>query len=71
MSFLALDVGNTRLKWALFDSPKPRATLIDQGAVFLENIDRLGDNEWRQLSAPSQMLGCIVDRKSTRLNSSH
>jgi len=39
MSFLALDVGNTRLKWALFDSPKPRATLIDHGAVFLENID--------------------------------
>ena len=66
MSFLALDVGNTRLKWALFDSPKPRATLIDQGAVFLENIDRLGDNEWRQLSAPSQMLGCIVAGEAIR-----
>ena len=66
MSFLALDVGNTRLKWALFDSPKPRATLIDQGAVFLENIDRLGDNEWRQLSAPTQMLGCIVAGEAIR-----
>jgi len=66
MSFLALDVGNTRLKWALFDSPKPRATLIDHGAVFLENIDRLGDNEWRNLVAPTQMLGCIVAGEAIR-----
>ena len=66
MSFLALDVGNTRLKWALFDSPKPRSTLIDQGAVFLENIDRLADNEWRNLSAPTQMLGCIVAGEAIR-----
>lgn len=66
MSFLALDVGNTRLKWALFDSPKPRATLLDHGAVFLENIDRLGDNEWRNLATPRQSLGCIVAGEAIR-----
>jgi type III pantothenate kinase len=66
MSFLALDVGNTRLKWALFDSPKPQANLIEHGAVFLENIDRLADNEWRDLVTPTQMLGCIVAGEAIR-----
>jgi len=66
MSFLALDVGNTRLKWALFDSPQPRANLIEHGAVFLENIDRLSDNEWRTIPAPTQMLGCIVAGEAIR-----
>ena len=63
MTFLALDVGNTRLKWAQYDSPKPGATLLAQGAVFLENIDKLADDEvgdWRNIPTPSRILGCIV-----------
>jgi type III pantothenate kinase len=60
MSLLALDVGNTRLKWALFESPKPSATLIAHGAEFLENIDKLADGAWSELPEPSQILGCIV-----------
>ncbi len=60
MSFLAIDVGNTRLKWALYDSPRPGAGLRAQGAEFLENIDKLADTGWAALPAPDRMLGCAV-----------
>ncbi len=60
MTFLALDVGNTRLKWAQYDAPAVGAKLLAHGAVFLENIDRLAEDEWRSLPAPSAILGCIV-----------
>ncbi len=60
MSFLAIDVGNTRLKWAQYTSPKPGATLLNHGAVFLETIDDLAEKEWRALPAPGSMLGCVV-----------
>ncbi len=60
MTFLALDVGNTRLKWAQYASPAAGASLLGQGAVFLENIDKLADEEWNNLPAPSRILGCIV-----------
>ncbi len=60
MTFLALDVGNTRLKWAQYDAPAVGAKLLAQGAVFLENIDRLAEDEWRSLPTPSAILGCVV-----------
>ncbi|MDP1741437.1 type III pantothenate kinase [Polaromonas sp.] len=60
MTFLALDVGNTRLKWAQYAAPVAGAPVLAQGAVFLENIDKLADEEWRNLPAPSRILGCIV-----------
>ena len=60
MAFIALDVGNTRLKWAMYDAPHPRAQLLAHGAVFLENIDKLADDEWGKLPVPDRMLGCIV-----------
>ncbi len=60
MSFLALDVGNTRLKWGLFDAPRPGAHLLAHGAVFLETIDTLAEADWRTLPAPSSLLGCVV-----------
>jgi type III pantothenate kinase len=60
MSFLAIDIGNTRLKWAQYSSPQPGAALLAHGAVFLETIDTLADNEWRTLHAPASMLGCVV-----------
>ena len=66
MTFLAIDVGNTRLKWALFDTPHPGATILQQGAEFLDNIDRLSDGEWAKLPQPSCMLGCIVASDSVR-----
>jgi type III pantothenate kinase len=60
MSFLAIDVGNTRLKWALYASPQPGAVLLAQGAVFLETIDSLAETDWKALPPPSSMLGCVV-----------
>lgn len=60
MSFLAIDVGNTRLKWAQYASPQPGAGLLAHGAVFLETIDDLADTDWKQLAPPASMLGSIV-----------
>lgn len=60
MTFLAIDVGNTRLKWALYDAPRPGATALAQGAEFLDHIDRLADGPWAGLPAPTRMLGCVV-----------
>ena len=60
MTFLALDVGNTRLKWAQYDAPVVGARLLAQGAVFLENIDRLAEQDWQGLAEPSAILGCVV-----------
>lgn len=60
MTFLAIDVGNTRLKWALYDQPSPHGQLMAHGAEFLENIDRLSEGAWAQLPKPDQMLGCVV-----------
>ncbi len=60
MRFLAIDVGNTRLKWALYDMARPSANLLAHGAVFLETIDTLAEMDWRELPVPTQMLGCVV-----------
>ena len=60
MTLLALDVGNTRLKWAQYESAAPGAQLLAQGAVFLENIDKLAEGDWREIDPPGKILGCIV-----------
>ncbi len=66
MSFLAIDIGNTRLKWALYDAPRVGARLLAHGASFLETIDTLADEQWRPLPAPRAMLGCIVAGDAVR-----
>ncbi len=60
MTFLAIDVGNTRLKWAIYDAPRPGLQPLAHGAEFLENIDKLAEGDWAGLPEPSRMLGCIV-----------
>lgn len=60
MSFLVIDIGNTRLKWALYERALPGAGLLGQGAVALESIDRLTETDWRGIPAPRAMLGCVV-----------
>ena len=60
MSFLALDVGNTRLKWALYDGPHVGARLLAHGAEFLENIETLAEGAWSSLPTPHRVLGCVV-----------
>ncbi len=66
MSFLTLDVGNTRLKWALYDCASPGANLLQHGAVFLENIDRLAEDDWKTLPKPTAALGCVVAGEAIR-----
>jgi type III pantothenate kinase len=60
MTFLAIDVGNTRLKWALYAKPVPGAALLAHGAAFLETIDDLAEVDWKALPAPHSMLGSCV-----------
>lgn len=66
MTFLAIDIGNTRLKWALFEAASPGRAPLAQGAVFLENIDSLAEGEWRGLPSPGQLLGCNVAGDAVR-----
>ncbi|MCB2017371.1 MAG: type III pantothenate kinase [Hydrogenophaga sp.] len=60
MTLLALDVGNTRLKWALYESPRVGGQVLAHGAQFLENIDKLAEGDWSRLSPPTHVLGCVV-----------
>lgn len=69
MSFLAIDIGNTRLKWALYDDAPGGAPLAEparHGAVFLETIDQLAETDWADLPAPGRMLGCHVAGEAVR-----
>jgi type III pantothenate kinase len=66
VSFLAVDVGNTRLKWALYAAPVSGAAMVAHGAVFLEAIDQLAEGQWRDLPAPASMLGSIVAGEGIR-----
>ena len=66
MSFLAIDIGNTRLKWALFAQPIPGQPPLRHGAVFLETIDELAETDWATLEPPDQMLGCVVAGEAVR-----
>ena len=66
MAFLAIDIGNTRLKWALYDAARPGAALLAHGAEFLDHIERLADGAWSGLPAPGAMLGCVVAGDAVR-----
>ncbi len=66
MKFLAIDVGNTRLKWALYQNPHVNAPVLGQGAEFLDNIDKLAEGAWAALPAPERMLGCVVAGDAVR-----
>jgi type III pantothenate kinase len=64
--FLAIDIGNTRLKWALYATSEPGAPPLQQGAVFLETIDVLAETDWQALPAPQAMLGSNVAGDAVR-----
>jgi type III pantothenate kinase len=66
MSFLVLDIGNTRLKWGLYEAPSPRSRLLHHGAVYLEQIDCLAEGDWSALPTPTAMLGCAVAGQAVR-----
>ncbi|RYY91672.1 MAG: type III pantothenate kinase, partial [Comamonadaceae bacterium] len=66
MALLAIDIGNTRLKWALYENPGDDAAPVAQGAEFLENIDKLADGAWASIAAPDRMIGCCVAADAVR-----
>jgi len=66
VSFLAVDIGNTRLKWALYEKGEPGAAMLTHGAVFLEAIDSLAERAWRDLEVPAKMLGSVVAGEGIR-----
>ena len=67
MSFLAIDIGNTRLKWAVYeDDAPPGSQPLQHGAVVLENIDRLADDDWQGLAPPTRILGSNVAGDAVR-----
>jgi len=66
MTFLAIDVGNTRLKWAVFDQARPGAALLEHGVEFLDHIERLSEGPWARLAPPRHMLGCVVAGDTVR-----
>ena len=49
MTFLAIDVGNTRLKWALYDAHRPGAALLAHGAEPAEDASSLIRQGFSQL----------------------
>jgi type III pantothenate kinase len=67
VSFLAIDIGNTRLKWAVYEAPRPGAALLAHGAEFLEQIETLAEGPWASLARPARMLGCAVAADAVRL----
>ncbi len=66
MAFLAIDIGNTRLKWAMYEAPRPGAALLGHGAEFLDHIERLAEGPWAELPQPASMLGCVVAGDAVR-----
>lgn len=61
MSFLVIDIGNTRLKWGVYATPAPGSELLAHGAVVLEDIDHLWEQHWKDVvHKPTAMLGCVV-----------
>jgi type III pantothenate kinase len=62
MPLLALDVGNTRLKWALFVGGAMR----DHGALILEEISLLNSTQWKTLPAPDRIIGSNVAGEAVR-----
>jgi len=60
MAFLAIDIGNTRLKWAMYEAPRPGARVLEHGAEFLDHIERLAEGPWAELPDATSMLGCVV-----------
>ncbi|RMX03479.1 type III pantothenate kinase [Corticibacter populi] len=66
MTLLAIDIGNTRLKWAMYSEPRWGARLLAQGVEFLDHIDRLSESHWAGLPAPRMMVGCAVAGEAVR-----
>jgi type III pantothenate kinase len=62
MTTLALDIGNTRLKWATFEDGEIRS----RGAMFLAEVDQFVEREGFDRSAPESVIGSHVAGLASR-----
>lgn len=60
MTLMLIDIGNTRLKWGMYQNATFGSKPITQGAVFLERINELAERDWKHLSEPDHILICSV-----------
>ena len=60
MSILVLDIGNTRLKWGLFENAAMNAPQIAAGACVLEDIEPVAGPALMALPRPDRIIGCVV-----------
>jgi type III pantothenate kinase len=63
MSTLVIDVGNSRMKWALVD----RSGLVAQGVVPNADIGALAVRDWQNLPRPSRAVGVNVAGEAARV----
>ena len=64
MTFLALDVGNTRLKWAQYEAPAVGAKLLAQGAVFLEKAHAKNLDD-RGITVAAELFAALAVRRAS------
>jgi type III pantothenate kinase len=60
MSILILDIGNTRLKWGLFEGAGFGAKQLAAGACVLEDIEPVAGPALMALPKPDRIVGCVV-----------
>lgn len=63
---MLIDVGNTRLKWAMYESANLNAQPIAHERVFLERVSELSGNSWIHLPEPKHVLACSVASQGIR-----
>lgn len=68
MTFLAIDIGNTRLKWAMYSRTGNNQSPLAQGAVFLERIEDLAQKDWCNLPEPAHILGSCVAADAAKIS---
>lgn len=66
MTLMLIDIGNTRLKWGMYQDATFGAKPIAQGAVFLERINELAERDWKQLPEPKHILVSSVTSQAVR-----
>lgn len=57
---MLIDVGNTRLKWAMYQTTDLNAQPIAHECVFLERVGELSEKSWIHLPEPKHVLACCV-----------
>ncbi len=66
MSWLAIDVGNSRMKWALVQGTGAKANWLAHGHCELEEIATLSRSHWKRFLPPDRIVGSIVAGEAVR-----